>query len=207
MLLIGLTGASGSGKSLVARELKRRGLTVFDADAIYHSLIAADTPCSRGLAKEFGEDILLSNGGIDRKRLAYIVFASAEDREARIERLNALTHHYVLEDVRLKLSLLRDVPAVVLDAPTLIESGFHTSCDVVIAVTASEDVRLARIMERDAIDRSAAQRRLEAQRPAAFYEAHADFVLQNDGTEEELLCRVESVWNQLFPPSEEEKRL
>lgn len=199
MFLIGLTGNSGSGKSRVAAEFVRLGLPLLDADAIYHALIAEESPCTRDLVAHFGKDILLENGGIDRKKLADIVFCEDNKRQERIDTLNTLTHHYVLEAVSKRTEAMgANVPAVIFDAPTLIEAGFHRHCRFVIVVTAPRNVRLLRIIERDGLDESAAMRRLDAQQKDDYYIRHADFVIVNDSTDEALACQVQNIWKQIF---------
>ena len=91
-----------------------------------------------------------------------------------------------------------DVPAVIFDAPTLIEAGFHRHCRFVIVVTAPRDVRLLRIMARDGLDEDAAMRRLDAQQTDDYYVKHADFVIVNDSTDEALTRQVQTIWKQIF---------
>ena len=195
MLLIGLTGGSGSGKSCVADELRRRHFKTFDADLEYHMLIEKDSPCTQALSKEFGQDILLKNGGIDRKKLADIVFASTPEREERISLLNRITHRYVIERVHAWVAACRAEGALlaILDAPTLIESGLDRECDAVIAVTAPMDLRKERIIKRDQIDAYAAQKRLDAQPEESFYTKRADFVIVNRGDQSSLITQVDQI--------------
>ena len=195
MQLIGLTGGSGSGKSSVSDELRRRHFPTFDADAEYHKLIECDSPCARELAREFGNEILLENGGVDRKTLAGIVFSQGNDRDARIEALNRITHRYVKERVHLWVDACRKNGASLafLDAPTLIESGLDRECDAVIAVIASKEVRKARIIARDRMEHSAAERRLDAQPHDEFYLERADFVIHNEGNMSALVTQVDQI--------------
>ncbi len=195
MQIIGLTGNSGSGKSYVSDELRRRHFPTFNADLEYHKLIEKDGPCARELAAEFGRDILLDCGGIDRKKLADIVFAPTADRESRIASLNAITHRYVKERVHEWLEECRLAGALlaVLDAPTLIESGLDRECDAVIVVTAPKEIRQERIIERDHLDLCAAQRRLDAQPSDDFYTERADFVIRNESDRTALITQVDQI--------------
>lgn len=195
MQLIGLTGGSGSGKSCVSDELRRRHFPTFDADFEYHKLIEKDSPCARDLAKEFGKEILLENGGIDRKKLADIVFSVSDKREERIAALNRITHRYVKEQVHLWVESCRREGALlaILDAPTLIESGLDRECDAIIAVTAPKELRKERIIARDHLDSFAAQRRLDAQPNDEFYAKRADFVIFNEGDRTALITQVDQI--------------
>lgn len=195
MQLIGLTGSSGSGKSYVSDELRRRHFPTFDADHEYHLLIEKDSPCTRDLAREFGNEILLENGGIDRKKLADIVFAPTSQREENIASLNRITHHYVTDRVHAWLDDCRRAGASLafLDAPTLIESGLDRECDAIIAVTAPKELRKERIVERDNLDLSAAEMRLNAQPSDDFYTKCADFIIHNEGELSALVTQVDQI--------------
>ena len=195
MQLIGLTGSSGSGKSCVSDELRRRHFPTFDADFEYHKLIEKDGPCARDLAQEFGSDILLKDGGINRKMLADIVFAPTNNRDERIAALNRITHHYVSDRMHEWLFACQKSGArlAILDAPTLIESGLDRECDAIIVVTAPKKLRKERIVERDHLDFASAQRRLDAQPKEEFYTERADFVIHNDGDRTALITQVDQI--------------
>lgn len=198
MLRIGLTGGSGSGKSTAARIFASCGAKIVDADAVYHSLVSAPSACVSELASVFGKDILSPNGGLDRKKLAGIVFADSPEAKASLARLNEITHRYVrLECERLIDSYEQSGEAmVVLDVPLLFESGFDRICDVTVAVLAPRPARLARIMARDGIDETAAAARLASQPNDDFYRERAQFLLNNDGEIEELRLQVLAVLEQ-----------
>ncbi len=194
--IIGLTGPSGSGKGLVSKELSRLGAAVIDADDVYHALIGTNTACTQELALQFGDQILNSDGGIDRKKLANIVFCRDEGREGRLSRLNSITHRHVLEELQHRIAQLESsCDTVIVDAPTLIESGFHRECDAVIAVLANRDLRLARITTRDHLDHEAAARRIDAQPADRFYTEQADHIIENNGSAQALSQQVSDVWN------------
>lgn len=195
MLRIGLTGGSGCGKSTAARMFASYGAKIVDADAVYHSLVSTPSPCVSDLAHEFGEEILSPGGGLDRKKLAGVVFADSPEAKASLARLNEITHRYVrLECERLIDSYEQSGEAmVVLDVPLLFESGFDRICDVTVAVLASRPVRVARIMARDRIDQAAAEARITSQPNDDFYKERAKFLLINDGEIEELRSQVLAV--------------
>ena len=195
MLCIGLTGGSGSGKSTVTQIFASLGAKTVDADAVYHSLIAGPSPCVSELSCTFGKGILSPNGGVDRKRLAEIVFEKTEEGKERLLRLNSITHRYVQKECERLLAAYRQAgeSIVVFDVPLLFQSGFDALCDYTVAVLASENVRLMRIMARDSIDRSAAARRLAAQPAEEYYRSRADFILTNEGDLNALTAEVRSI--------------
>ena len=191
MKVIGLTGPSGAGKGTVGNKFADRGIPVIDCDAVYHALLLPPSPCAEEIAATFGKEYLLPDGTLDRRALSAYVFAHPE----KLELLNRISHKYVLErvDELLVPFSLAGKPAAVIDAPTLFESGADKMCDAVVAVTASREKRLERVMSRDKISREAALSRIEAQPEDAFYTSRADFVIVNDGTEQALGAEVDSL--------------
>ena len=190
MLRIGLTGPSGAGKSIVAELFARFGVPSVDTDAVYHELLLPPSACLDELVAAFGKDILTPDGHLDRPALAALVFDPAHGE--RLERLNGITHRHILDRVRvLCLQYEADgVPAVLIDAPVLFESGFDRECDRTLAVLADPDVRLARIMARDGLTREAALSRINAQPSDGFYISRADAVLYDNHAPEDLLPDV-----------------
>lgn len=182
MKTIGLTGPSGSGKGALESILLRHGVPFLDTDAVYHEMVSRPSDCLRELKSTFGDFILSADGSLDRKRLAAYVFDSEGDRASRLEALNRVTHKHVLDVVRLWLRQKESegYKAAIVDAPLLYESGFDEECDLVIAVLAHKEVRLARIMLRDGISEKEARARIDAQPSDDFYKERADFVINND---------------------------
>lgn len=183
--IIGITGASGAGKSYISQKLRKMGFDVFDADEIAHRSIN-NAACKAELCEYFGDDILNSNE-IDRKILGKIVFSNPE----KLEKLNQITHKYILSDIFAEIEK-SDGAFVFVDGAVLIESGIK--CDFMIGVLADKDIRLARIMNRDGITAEDAKRRISAQKPDLFYKENCDAVLTNNGGEIDLsaiLKRIE----------------
>ena len=195
MLIIGLTGGSGCGKTAFAELFAKPPIAVLNADAVYHNLISAPSPCTEALATEFGDGILASDGSIDRTRLVPLVFGATPAHDERLARLNEIAHRFVRAVFEERIEELRasDVPAVILDAPLLFEAGFECFCDAVIAVLADASARIRRIKERDGLDDEGANRRLAAQPPDTFYTDRADFVVYNDGDLEHLRAEAEGL--------------
>ena len=184
MTVIGITGPTGAGKTTVLRVLTGWGGVVVDCDRVYHELLDTSRPMLDELRAQFGDGIFDEHGGLRRKELGAIVFG---ERRA-LERLNAITHRYVVQwvDERLSQAEAEGRPAVALDAIALWESGLGERCHVTVAVTASEEVRLRRIMAREGISEEYARLRLSAQRPSAYFEARCDHILRNDGEQSRL---------------------
>ena len=195
MLVIGLTGPTGAGKGTVASIFARYGIPVINADRVYHSLITPPSSCLQELMEEFGKQILLADGSLDRRALGGIVF---NDPAAR-EQLNAITHRYVMEEVKGQMERLRreGVPVAVFDAPQLFEAGAHKACGAVISVLAERGLRLERIMERDGITAEAAMRRILAQKSDEFFKAHSDYIIENNGSQESLTPQVHRILKEL----------
>ena len=182
-LVIGITGPSGAGKGLLSECCARRGVPVIDADRVYHSLLKPPSPCLDELTERFGADILTPQGTLDRAVLAARVFSNSDTAAKDREDLNRISHRFVSEHIEAWLTDRKKAgtPAVVIDAPLLIEAGLDQKCDTVIAVLAGSDTRLARLLSRDQTSRQRLQSRMDAQPDDDFYKQYADVVIQNDG--------------------------
>ena len=179
--ILGLTGPSGAGKGVVAARLQdAHDFAWIDTDAVYHELTNAPSPCLDELAHAFGTGVI-KQGKLDRKALAAIVFAP--DAKDKLELLNRITHKHVLAvtDERVKSARQNGAVGAIIDAPLLFESGAHLSCTHTLAVLADKQTRLGRIMARDGLCQEDAKRRLDAQKPDAYYCERADFIIENDG--------------------------
>lgn len=191
MLVIGLTGPTGAGKGAVASIFAQYGIPVINADRVYHELITPPSSCLQELVEAFGKQILLADGSLDRRALGGIVF---NDPAAR-ERLNSITHRYVMEEVKGQMERLRreGVPVAVFDAPQLFEAGAHKACGAVVSVLAERGLRLERIMARDNLSAEAAMRRILAQKSDEFFKTHSDYIIENNGTLETLSPQVHRI--------------
>lgn len=193
MHVYGITGPSGSGKSLLCEYLSAHGIVHINADAVYHEMLVPPSTVVDAILRQFGESVLAPDGGIDRRALSAIVFSSP----LQLERLNQTVLPLVLDEVRARLARMeRDgVQAVAIDAPTLIESGFDTECDTVVVVLCSAEQRISRIVERDGISIERAKERIAAQKPDDFYVAHADAVLYNNGDGKAFLEQAQAAFS------------
>ena len=191
MLVIGLTGPTGAGKGAVASIFARYGIPVINADRVYHELIAPPSSCLQELAEVFGKQILLADGSLDRRALGGIVFSDPAARE----KLNSITHRYVMEEVQGQMERFRreGVRVAVFDAPQLFEAGAHHACGAVISVLADRGLRLERIIARDGLTAEAAMRRILAQKSDEFFKTHSDYIVENNGSLESLAPQVHRI--------------
>ena len=174
MFVIGLTGPTGSGKSAFSAMLRARGFYVADADMAARQIVLPGSPVLDALCEAFGADILEDDGTLCRSRLAQRAFSSPEN----VRRLNALTHPAIERLLFDGIAAHPDARGAVIDAPALIESGISDRCDLVAAVLAPPEERLARIMRRDGLSEEQAKLRMQAQPPDTFYTDKADVVLR-----------------------------
>ena len=191
MLVIGLTGPTGAGKGAVATIFEEYGIPVINADRVYHELITPPSSCLQELVEIFGKEILLPDESLNRRALASIVF---NDPAAR-ERLNTVTHRYVMEEIMTRMERLRrdGTPVAALDAPQLFEAGAHKACGAVVSVLAERQTRLERIVARDNITPEAAMRRILAQKSDEFFRTHSDYIIENNDNIESLTPQIRRI--------------
>ena len=189
MLVVGLTGGIGSGKSTVAALLSRLGAVVIDADAIARRIVEPGQPALAALVDRFGEGILDADGVLDRKALAALAFADADSRRA----LEEITHPAIGVEFLRQVGETPPGSVVVHDVPLLVESGIADRYEAVIVVEAPREVRLARLESRG-VDRADAAARMEAQATDAARRAVATWVIDNSGDLDSLEQQVELIW-------------
>jgi dephospho-CoA kinase len=192
MLVVGLTGNIGSGKSTVARLLEARGVPVIDADVLARDAVAPGTPALAAIAARFGAAVLSADGTLDRAALRHVVFADPAERAA----LDAIVHPAVNARRRALLEQLRErgTHVVVCDIPLLFEAGLDGSMDAIILVDAPREIRLARIVRDRGLTRAEALAMIDSQLPSDGKRARADYVIDNDRTLDDLRARVETTW-------------
>ncbi len=178
MKVIGVTGPIGAGKSFVMKLFEKYGVITVDTDKIYHDLIGTDTELSEKLAEMYGKEIVYANGGIDRKKLAEIVFSD----KRKLSELNTVTHAYVGQAVLDLLGKYRKQgrEAVAVEVPLMFESGFDKYCDAVVCVAAKEPTRIERIMARSGLTREEALIRIKNQKDIKFYIENSQIIVYNE---------------------------
>ena len=196
MIVIGITGPTGAGKTTVLNVLRELGGAVADCDGVYHELLRASVPMREELAARFGPGIFDENGDLRRKELGAIVFG---DPDALAD-LNAITHRHIVAELERLIAQAgaQGRPAIALDAVALLESGAGALCGATIAVTARPAVRVRRIMAREGISEEYARRRVAAQKPEAWFEEHCTYTLRNDGTQAELEAGARRLLTQMI---------
>jgi len=195
MKTIGLVGGVASGKSLVAKMLVELGAGLLDADRTGHAVLAEDANVHRALRGRWGDEIFAPDGSIDRAAIAQRVFGTGEAAELDRRFLEGLLH----PRIRRRLNELREQyavevrPAVVLDAPVLLEAGWGPMCDRLVMVDAPRELRLQRARDRGWSEEEF-HRREASQWPIDDKRRAADLTIANDGTEEELRQAVRELW-------------
>lgn len=195
MLLVGLTGNIGSGKSTVAQLLSERGATIIDADVLSRRAVEAGTPAHAAIVERWGTSMLAADGGIDRPTLRRIVFSEP----AELEQLNAIVHPQV-EQMRAALvdeARARGDRLVVCDIPLLFERRMTDDFERIVLVDAPRPVRLDRLVRERGLRETEAMDMIVAQMPAELKRARADYVIDNDATLASLSTRVAEVWGML----------
>jgi dephospho-CoA kinase len=194
VLLVALTGGIGSGKSLAAEYFAELGAQVLDFDQLARDVIERGTEGFDEVLTRFGDEVL-SQGVIDRSKLAQIVFS---DADARLD-LEAIVHPRIREEFNMVVSGLQSGSILISQIPLLVESKNEYPFEFVITVSASEELRRARLLERGMKDFQITKR-FEAQSTDQAREAIADVVIHNTGDKDQLLRQVENLYeDRLYP--------
>ena len=188
-IVIGLTGPTGSGKSSASRIAEDFGFQVIDCDKTAREATQKGTEGLKALVSVFGEEILLSDGNLNRKALAALAFKD----KLSTDLLNKTILPYIA-DLVIKQAAGRNT---LLDAPTLFESGINKICNKTVAVLADKDIRLKRIISRDNLTLKEAETRINAGKDEAFFKKNADYVLYNNGDENAFSERFSDILKEI----------
>lgn len=193
MLVLGLTGGIGSGKSTVAAMLAARGAVLIDADTVAREVVEPGGPAYQGVVDRFGPDVVAGDGRIDRPALAKIVFGNPP----ALADLNALTHPFIAELVGERLAAeAGNDHLVILDVALLVETErARAKCAAVVVVDCPEDIAVRRLVEQRAMVEADVRSRMAAQATRNERLALADYVIDNSGTRDELAAEVERCWD------------
>lgn len=193
--VIGLTGGIASGKSTVSAMLRALGAHVIDADEVARQVVAPGSPALAEIAAQFGPDVLLPDGTLDRKKLGARVFADADARRA----LERITHPRIGAATQQEIARLSaaGVDPIIYDAALIVENRLYAWMQGLIVVSVPHEVQVARLMIRDDIDEAAAEARIAAQLPLADKVAVATEVVDNSGVLGETEAQVRALWARL----------
>lgn len=205
-MIIGITGSSGAGKSTVCEILKNEyDAIILNADKIAKQLSKNGTEYFKSIVKEFGTEILLNNGELNRPKLASIIYN--DDKKRQI--LNKYTFKYVKQEVE---KLIKDIETksqencnskgeqiIAIDAPLLFEAKLEQMCNTVIAVISeNREIQIERIIKRDGINRKQAIERLNAQNNNEFYTSRSNYVIINDSELEGIGEQIKKIYQQMY---------
>lgn len=180
MRTIGITGGVGAGKSTVLAFLEEEcGAFVIQADKVGHLMMEPGEECYEPVIRLFGKDIIKKDKTIDRKRVSDVVFVQPE----KLEHLNAIIHPAVKSYIRKSLSeqQKRKRELSVVEAALLLEDNYQDFCDEIWYVHTDREIRIARLIESRGYTREKAESIIASQAPDAFFRAHADYVIENNG--------------------------
>lgn len=179
VMVVGLTGQTGAGKSTVSRVFSDNGFAVINADTVARIVVEKGSKCLDEIADFFGSSVITPEKTLDRRALADIVFSD----KTKLETLNTIIYPYITGEI---LRCIRQYSEsgkklILLDAPTLFESRADDFCEIIISVLADADIRKKRIISRDGLTPEQAQRRMSSQLDEDFFEKHSDYIIHNNG--------------------------
>ena len=193
MLVIGLTGGIGTGKSEVARLLQSLGAAVISADQVGHEAYAPDSESWHKVVDTFGKEILQPSGEIDRQKLGAIVFSDPQ----QLEKLNEIMHPRMAGMVADRIQVLRDqgVATVVVEAALLFEAGWNSLVDEIWTTDTTVDLAVERLQARNGMDEKEARRRIDSQMDRSERIERSDLVVDNSGDVATLEETVNALWD------------
>jgi dephospho-CoA kinase len=198
MLVIGLVGGIGSGKSVACAILAELGAEVINADVVGHEVYEPGKPGFDAIVAEFGNDVVGADGRIDRKRLGAIVFGD----EAKLARLNAIVHPLIRAEIERRIARAREndaVRAVVVEAAILLEAGWRSLVDQVWVISARREDVVERLASQRGMAEAETDARMARQMTDAERRAAADVVIENVGSLDDLRTRLTGLWQTLVP--------
>lgn len=178
IMIVGLTGQTGAGKTHVSSVFAEKGFSVINADNISRIVVQKGKPCLVELCEFFGKEILNEDGTLNRSLLGQIVFTD----KSKLELLNSIIYPYITAEILQTIRNLYDdgKRLILLDAPTLFESRADDFCELIISVVSKENLRLERIIKRDNISKEDALNRMNSQHDEEFFKENSDFIIKNN---------------------------
>ncbi|MBQ2237749.1 MAG: dephospho-CoA kinase [Clostridia bacterium] len=195
-IIVGLTGPTGAGKSSVTQIAEKKGIKVIDCDLYARKATEKGSEGLSALVKAFGKEILNIDGELNRKALARIAFSSYDKTQLLNKTILPFIKELILAEI--------DTDRVLLDAPTLFESGMDKICSKTVAVLADKDKRLKRITERDGISAEDATIRINGGKNDEFFKDNADYVIYNNDNEETFLREISLLLDKIYGGNSDE---
>ena len=193
MKIIGICGTSGSGKSTICNYFQSKGHKVCDCDRLYSEIITPPSKCLDEIENCFGSSVICSDGKLNRKALAEIIFSSAEKREA----LNAITFSHIKKELFVMIENAKDEEFFFIDAPLLFESGIDKMCYKTLCVVAPREKKIERLCERDGLGKDFVSKRLNAQIKDEELIKLCDLVIVNDSDIKTLYNKADEILRSL----------
>ncbi len=190
-MIIGLTGGIATGKSEASKIFKNMGCFIVDADKIAKELTVKGSPVLQKIEESFGKDILTSNGSLNRKKLAGLIFS---DKGAKLQ-LERILHVYIIREINEIVAEKYDQADIIIDAPLLFEVGLDRICDKVIVIYAKHSIQIERFINRDNISSSEAEKRISVQMPIEEKMILADIVIDNSFSIEQLEKNIKKTYS------------
>jgi dephospho-CoA kinase len=197
MLVVALTGGIASGKSVIAGVWQELGCYIHHADLVAHEFMKPDMPAWKAIVDHFGQKVLNPDMTINRQKLGAIVFDNAKERAF----LNSLIHPLVMQEKKEVINRVKREKShkiFISEAALTIEAGTVEFFDKVVVAYCSKDIQVARLMQRDSIDREAALKKIHSQLPPEKKREYADYVIDTSGTIEETVEQSEQVFRYLM---------
>ena len=204
--VIAVTGGIGSGQSTVCRIFKNLGCKIIDVDVKAKQIIQKDISLQKELKKAFGNEIFYKDGSLNRKHLAHLAFRD----EVKTLELNKIIHPRMVSEVVEEMETARfsqRYPLIIVDAALIFEISIEKMFDSVIVVYAKLNNRIKRVMERDDLKRAEVLARVHRQIPLEDKKNWADFVIDNDGTTDDLKKQVDHIFEELMNDIKTAKRI
>ncbi|MGV8145609.1 MAG: dephospho-CoA kinase [Alkaliphilus sp.] len=193
--IVGLTGGIACGKTTVSNILRKLGAVIIDADKISREVVKKGSPALREIASEFGDNYLLANGELDRRKIGELVFSNSE----ALTKLSKIMHPKIVKRIKDEIKWNKDNSnsrVIIVDAALLIESNLTELVDELWLVTASESIQINRIVKRDSITEKEAKLRIDSQMTIEEKKKFADRIIDNSASLERLSEIVKSLWQE-----------
>ena len=189
-IIIGLTGPTWAGKSVASKQAEKLGVRVIDCDSVARDVVSKNSDALMSLVNAFGSDILNTDGTLNRKSLAVKAFSTRENTDL----LNNTLLPYIVKEIKSNIGN----EDVLLDAPTLFESGIDSICTHTVAILSNNNIRFNRITDRDKLTADEATLRMSAGKSDEYYISHAGHIIYNNGDINTFMSEVSELFNRLY---------